>query len=136
MKEPRVGGCQCGALRYSVVGAPIALSVCHCSECQRQSGSAFGMSLTLPRDAFRVTSGEVRTFERKADSGNTVRCSFCPDCGTRIYHEPSAMAGSVNVKAGTLDDTSWLEPVLHAWTGNKQPWVVIPEGVRCFDEQP
>jgi hypothetical protein len=65
-----------------------------------------------------------------------VRCSFCPDCGTRIYHEPFKMAASVNVKPGTLDDTSWLEPALHVWARNKQPWVVIPEGVRCFDEQP
>ncbi len=136
MEKPREGGCQCGALRYSVVGAPIALAVCHCTECQRQSGSAFGMSLIVPKDAFRMTSGEPRTFERKADSGNTVRCAFCPGCGTRIYHEPAAMAASLNVKPGTLDDTSWLEPVVHAWTRSKQPWVVIPEGVRCFDEQP
>ena len=136
MEEPREGGCQCGALRYSVAGAPITLAVCHCTECQRQSGSAFGMSLVVPKDAFRMTSGEPRMFERKANSGNTVRCAFCPSCGTRIYHEPAATTASVNVKPGTLDDTSWLEPAVHFWTRGKQRWVVIPEGLLCFDEQP
>ena len=136
MDDPRDGGCQCGAVRYRVEGKPITLSVCHCTECQRQSGSAFGMSLIVPKGSFRLLSGAPKTFTRKAESGRTVDCAFCPDCGTRIYHRATYLKDTVNVKPGTLDDTSGLAPAIHVWTKEKQAWVSIPEGVRCFDGQP
>jgi hypothetical protein len=123
-------------VRYRIEGDPVALIVCHCTQCQRQSGSAFGMSLVVPKQAFVLESGTPRAFTRKADSGGSVACHFCPDCGTRIYHAPERMAETVNVKPGTLDDTSELAPRAHVWTSCKQPWVPIPEGVRCFEGQP
>ena len=130
------GGCQCGATRYRVEGSPVALAVCHCTECQRQSGSAFGMSLIVPKGSFRLVRGEPKKFTRIAESGRPVDCVFCPDCGTRIYHDPAKMPDTLNVKAGTLDDTAGLSPDLHVWTECKQPWVPIPEGARRFDRQP
>ena len=136
MSDPREGGCQCGAVRYRLEGEPVALIACHCTECQRQSGSAFGMSLIVPKDAFQLLSGELKRFTRTADSGRSVECAFCPACGTRIYHEPSSRKDTLNIKPGTLDGTSWLSPALHVWTKSKQPWVPIPEGVRSFEGQP
>ena len=127
------GGCQCGRVRYRVEDEPLAVAACHCTECQRQTGSAFGMSMVVPRDAFRLTSGELRTFTRKAYSGGTVVCAFCPECGTRITHAPSKMPKTLNVKPGTLDDTSWLTPALHVWLASKQSWVPVPDGVPRFD---
>jgi hypothetical protein len=132
----RQGGCQCGALRYRIEAEPVALVACHCTECQRQSGSAFGMSLVVPQQAFRMLSGEPRIFTRKAASGREVACAFCGECGNRIYHEPKYRQETLNVKPGTLDDTSWLSPALHVWTRSKQPWVPLPEGVRCLEGQP
>ena len=136
MADPREGGCQCGKVRYRIEGAPVAVGVCHCSDCQRQSGSAFGMSLILAKQHFRLLSGELRSFTKTAESGRTVECLFCPDCGTRIYHVPTMFEGVVNVKSGTLGDTAWLEPSVHTWTQSRQPWVTIPEDVRSFDTQP
>ena len=136
MGNPRDGGCQCGSIRYRINGEPLALAVCHCTECQRQSGSAFGMSLIVRRDIFELVSGELKDFSRSSDSGRAVRCAFCPSCGTRIYHEPSYVTGVLNVKAGTLDDTSALQPTLHAWTSSKQGWVAVPGEVQCFERQP
>ena len=81
----------------------IGLAVCHCRECQRQSGSAFGMSLAVPHRAFRLVSGALKSFEAVCDSGRTKTCAFCPECGTRIYHET---VNGMSVKPGTLDDTS------------------------------
>ncbi len=132
----RDGGCQCGRVRYRFEGEPVALAVCHCRECQRQSGSAFGMSLLVRRGGFRVTEGTPRTFLRKADSGRDVECAFCPDCGTRLFHVPHYLKDTLNVKPGTLDDTSWLAPSLHCWTASRQPWVSLPDGVRCVEGQP
>jgi hypothetical protein len=122
-------------VRYRVVGEPLALVACHCKECQRQSGSAFGMSLIVPQASFTV-DGELTMFERRADSGRTLRCFFCPECGTRIYHQPTYAAGVVNIKAGTLDDTASLEPQLHTWVDCKQQWTVIPAGAPTHPTQP
>lgn len=136
MDEVQEGGCQCGQLRYRFEGAPLAIAVCHCTECQRQSGSAFGMSLLVPQNSFQLIAGEVRDFTRSSDSGRRVRCVFCPSCGTRIYHDPAYAQGILNIKPGTLDDTSWLLPTVHVWTRSKQPWVTIPDGAKCFEQQP
>ena len=94
------------------------------------------MSLVVRLDDFELLSGKLRDFTRGSASGRTVRCAFCPDCGTRIYHEPRYASGVLNVKAGTLDDTSWLSPDLHAWTSSKQQWVTVPPGLKSFEEQP
>ena len=123
-------------MRYAIEGDPIWLAVCHCTECQRQSGSAFGMSLGVSAESFRILQGAVKKFTRSSDSGRSIACAFCPECGTRLFHEPAYAPGAVNVKPGTLDDTSWLRPMAHAWTSSKQPWVPIPEGVPCFEKQP
>jgi hypothetical protein len=130
----REGGCQCGRVRYRITAQPLMLVACHCSECQRQSGSAFGLSLIVPQGGVSI-QGELKIFERSSDSGRPLKCFFCPECGTRIYHQP-AYAPVVNMRAGTLDDTSGLEPKMHAWTSSKQPWVSIPEGVPTHPKQP
>ena len=131
MKEPTRGGCQCGSIRYEITKEALGLAVCHCRECQRQSGSAFGMSLAVPPGAFRLLSGVLKTFDVICDSGRTKTCAFCPECGTRIYHQT---VNGMSVKAGTLDDTSWLQPDANYWTMRKQPWVIITEEVRQFSD--
>ena len=136
MAESREGGCQCGNVRYRVEGEPIVLTVCHCNECKKQSGSAFGMSLTIRKEDFRLLKGELKTFSRTADSGRLVHCAFCPDCGTRIYHEPLYRKGAINIKPGTLDDTAALEPTIQVWTIRKHPWLTLDEDIAPFEQQP
>ena len=130
------GGCQCGGIRYEVRGARGRVHVCHCTDCQRQSGSAFGMTLVVSVDDFRITRGRLKTFASKSDAGRAKLGAFCPDCGTRIYHKPEWRKGSVSVKPGTLDDTSQLTPHSHIWTTSKQPWVTIPEDVETHEKHP
>jgi hypothetical protein len=129
------GGCTCGAIRYRLTGEPLATFVCHCTECQRQSGSAFAMSLMIPRDSFALLRGALRSYTRTSDSGRELGIAFCGDCGTRIFHEPRYREGVLNLKPGTLDDTSWLQPTHHFWTRSRQAWVELPEGVACFEMQ-
>ena len=131
----RAGGCQCGRVRYRLSGEPLMINVCHCTECQRQSGGAFGMSMMV-RESDLVVEGALKSFTRRADSGRTISCHFCPDCGTRIYHVPTYVQGIVNLKPGTLDGRSWLQPTAHFWTGSRQPWVALPEGVSQHEKQP
>jgi hypothetical protein len=130
------GGCQCGAVRYEVHGEPVVLYACHCMECQKQSASAFGLSMVVRKEDFALVVGEPRRWRRTAESGRTVTCHFCGDCGSRVYHNSSRGPEFVNVKAGSLDDTSWLRPAGHLWTKSAQPWVEIPADLPCFEGQP
>jgi hypothetical protein len=90
------------------------------------------MSLAVRSDAFRLLSGELRAFSVRCDSGRTKECTFCAICGTRIYHQ--VWKETLSIKAGTLDDTSSLNPSAHYWTKRKQPWVQIPDGVRSVED--
>ena len=92
MTFPQSGGCQCGAIRYEITGSPAAVYACHCTECQRQSGSAFAMAAVIPQQHFRITKGNPKMFARKTSPSKTMECWFCPDCGTRLYHVPGGAA--------------------------------------------
>ena len=133
---PRYGGCQCGAVRYQVSGPALKVYVCHCNECRKQSSSAFGVSVFVPRDALRVTRGAPRWWSRVADSGRTLDCAFCPDCGSRLWHRRAAQPDVVTVKAGSLDEPIDLEPAVHIWTSRKLPGVIIPPTARCYEREP
>ena len=123
-----VGGCQCRGVRYRCGASPVSIYACHCTECQRQSGSAFGSSMLVPRDTFSITQGTPKTWVRTSDSGRKVDCLFCPDCGTRIVHLPQHSPSMAIVRAGTLDDTSGIHLAGHIWTRSRQPWFRVPEG--------
>jgi hypothetical protein len=131
MTEVRTGGCQCGAVRYELTGEPLPLVICHCTECQKQSSSAFGMTLPVAKDALRV-SGELKVWRRTADSGRELACYFCADCGARLYHSSLLGPDYWHLKAGTLDDTSWLAPVAQVWTRSAQPWLDFSDRLLSF----
>jgi hypothetical protein len=137
MNFPQAGGCQCGAIRYEISGAPVAVYACHCTECQRQSGSAFAMAAVIPTEHFRITKGSPRMFARQTGPSKTMECWFCAECGTRLYHVPGgASYANRNVKPGTLDDRSWLSPAIHFWTRSAQKWVQIPDDAVRYETQP
>ncbi len=127
----QTGGCQCGMTRYRVNGKPLALNVCHCRDCQRQSGSAFGMSLIIQPEMFELTQGELSTFQTIADSGRDKVCAFCPGCGVRIYNQTSKLMA---VKAGTLDNTTKLQPNAHYWHRRKQAWLALTDDLPKHTE--
>jgi hypothetical protein len=83
--QQRHGGCQCDEILYELSGSPIPLYRCHCTDCQTASGSAFGMSMWVKKDDFKLTSGTLKSFIRIADSGAKVESFFCDACGVRIY---------------------------------------------------
>lgn len=132
---PVTGGCQCGAVRYRLKAAPVAFYLCHCTECQKQSSSAYGESLRV-NAADVETQGEMKSFVRSSDSGNELEGRFCPDCGTRLFHLRPGYGEQFSIKAGSLDDTSWLKPAGHIWTRSRQPHGVIPSGDLSYEEQP
>ncbi|NQU61338.1 MAG: GFA family protein [Rhodospirillales bacterium] len=136
MAEKLTGGCQCGDIRYEVSGEAQQVVACHCTDCQTQSGSAFGMTLVVKEENFKLTKGEVKGFTSKSAADRDKLGAFCPACGTRIYHKVEARPGKLAVKPGTLDDTSILKPSVHLWTSSKQSWVTIPDDAEAYEKQP
>ncbi|MDH3761715.1 MAG: GFA family protein [Gammaproteobacteria bacterium] len=133
------GGCQCGSIRYQLIGAPKMLYACHCSDCQKQSSSAFGMSLIMNRaDVDFIRGGEqLKTWDTQGEDGRLKRCAFCPECGSRIYHASEPKDETISIKAGSLDETRWLRPVAHIWLQSAQPWLDIESAqAHCFEREP
>lgn len=134
MRATYTGGCQCGSVRYTLTAPPVRVVACHCKECQRQSGSAFGLSMIVPEGSLKVT-GETKTFTRIADSGNENTGVFCPTCGVRVYQIPGHIKGVLVLKPGTLDDTSCVRPSYFVWMKSAQGWVPVPDGVTTLQGQ-
>ena len=130
---PQTGGCQCGTVRYRLDASPLGVWACHCNLCRKQSGSAFGMSMSVPVEALRFTSGEPAVWTREAASGHTVDCLFCQTCGSRIAHRRHEHGGRITLKPGTLDDTSWFAPEKHFFTEEALEWIapLIEAGNRA-----
>lgn len=131
---PLTGGCQCGQVRYAIKAIPYVFYLCHCTECQRHTSSAFGESLWVSWQSLEIV-GELRPFYRIAASGAKREGHFCPNCGTRIVHGTRG-SEKATIKAGTLDDTSWLVPAGHIWTRSKQPFVAIATDEITYPGEP
>jgi hypothetical protein len=129
------GGCLCGKIRYSINADPVFTGVCHCSNCQKQSGSSFSIVVGVPAAAFSV-QGEMKTYQDKGDSGKAVGRLFCPDCGSPIQSDVEAMPGIAIIKAGTLDDTSSLKPGMQIFCDSAQPWVQLGGDMKRFAKMP
>ena len=131
------GGCLCGAVRYRSDAEPLMQVVCHCETCRKNSGSAFSMNVAVPQDKLRIESGSPRRYEDYSGaSGKPFYRFFCGDCGSHIYSHGAAYGAIAFIKAGTLDDPSWVAPMLHIWCAEKLPWVDIPEGVKAGAREP
>ena len=134
MSDVKTGGCLCGAVRYTVTGAPLTSGICHCRNCQKQAGSAWSMLIGVPATAL-VVEGQVSTYVDSGDSGGTVRRQFCGTCGSPLFSHAEALPGMVFIKAGTLDDTSDFAPAAQYYMKSKQAWVDLG-AVPGFDTVP
>lgn len=118
---PMTGGCPCGAIRYEITLFPRLLYCCNCTDCQRASGSAFALNMPVLSRGFRILHGDPRAWHHRSPRGVEVTSRFCGDCGGRLYGERSGRAESLNLRAGTLDDTSWLMPVAQIFGEARNP---------------
>ncbi len=119
------GGCLCSAIRYTSEAEPLATVICNCINCQKQTGAAYSLNIVLPKGALDV-QGEMTTYVDTGDSGKTLDRNFCGRCGSSISSEPSAVGTITVLKAGTLDDTSWVKPVMEIYCDSAQAWTRAP----------
>jgi hypothetical protein len=135
MAKLYTGGCLCNSLRYQFKTKPQTVYICHCTECQKVSSSAFGMSVRVNGDDFNITRGTSKIIKTTADSDRTKEGLFCPECGNRISSKPTS-GNFVIVKAGTLDNPNWFRPVAHIWTRSAQSWFSFLDGLPKFEQAP
>jgi hypothetical protein len=116
------GSCMCGQISYDSDAEPAMTAVCHCVDCQKQSGTAFSIVVGLPRDQLKV-NGNLAIFTTRGGSGEAVNRHFWGTCGSPICSQVDAMPDILFIKAGTLEDTSWLQPQLEFWCDSAQSWL-------------
>jgi hypothetical protein len=133
---PMTGGCSCGAIRYEIASFPLLLYTCNCTNCQRASGSAFALNMPVKARDFHILHGAPKPWRHTSPSGVAVISWFCGDCGGRLYGDRAGRAEIVNLRAGTLDDTSWLVPAAHMFTRSAQPWVQPAAAAECHETEP
>jgi len=135
MTAPFTGGCMCRAVRYECSVEPFATGNCHCRDCQQSSGSAFVPGLFVPQDAVKI-KGEVKYYDVKADSGNTISRGFCPNCGATLFGISTSLPSIIGIRAGSLDDPSWYRPAVDFYTASAQPWDYMNPDLPKFPKQP
>lgn len=118
------GGCFCEHIRYRATIDPSQVIICHCTDCQRNSGTAYGTVVGVVDQDFELLTGTLKTFNKVADSGNIRALAFCPECGTRI-HASTVGEGNpfIGLRTGTIDQRRMLTPTMQAWSGSALDWV-------------
>lgn len=128
----RQAACSCGQLSLTTRGEPIRISVCHCLECQRRTGSIFGAQARFSRDNVEIL-GQSSRYHRVADSGHEITFHFCPMCGATVFYLPEAEPDTIAVPVGVFADPAFPAPRVSVYESRKHPWARVPEGVEHFD---
>lgn len=126
----RTASCRCGQLCATVTGDPVRVSVCHCLNCKKRSGSAFAVQARWPSAQVKI-EGRSNTFVKIADSGNSATFHFCPECGSDVYYEIDGKFDDlVAIPLGAFDDPYFGSPEYSVWEDRKHPWVeIVGDGV-------
>ncbi len=136
VKPPFSGRCACGAIRYTVGSAPLAMVNCHCRDCQYASGGAHSSSLVVHCSAVTV-DGEPRWYETRAASGMLARRGFCPTCGSPLFADSETSRGIIlAIKAASLDAPEGFEPMIDMWMRSAVPWACTNPAIPKFDTNP
>ena len=133
------GGCLCGQVRYRTVAEPVRVTICHCTFCQRLTGSAFLVEPIFKREDIVFSGIAPRVYHHQSDtSGKRVSINFCGRCGTTLYLDLERFPDILGVCGGTFDDPNWFDrssaKCRHIFTRSAQEGVVLPAGVNTFVE--
>lgn len=128
------GGCRCGKVRYEATADPIFTGVCHCTSCQKSTGSAFATVVALPTAALTVT-GATKQFDDIGDTGQATHRQFCPDCGSTVVQTADVMAGVTMVPVGSLDNPASASPAMQIYCDSALPWAKVPD-MQGFPKMP
>jgi len=132
---PMEGGCDCGGVRYRMTTAPMFVHCCHCTWCQRETGTAFALNALIEADRVVLLKGEVDVVDTPSNSGKGQKFSRCPTCRMALWSNYAGAGEAIRfVRVGTLDQAFRLKPDIHIFTSTKQPWVILPPDTPAVPE--
>jgi hypothetical protein len=133
--EPYEGGCTCRHIRYRMDAKPLFVHCCHCTWCQRETGSAFALNAMIESEHVALLHGDVEVVDTPSASGRGQRISRCPRCRIAVWSNYAGGGDAVRfVRVGTLDEPGRCPPDIHIFTSTRQPWVVLPAGTPAVPE--
>lgn len=131
----RVASCSCGQLSANCAGEPVRVGACHCTECQRRTGSVFGVGAYYPRAQVSL-AGDYKRYARSSDAGRRVECHFCPECGTTVTWDLELFPDMTAVAVGCFADPHFPAPQRAVWASQKHDWIAFSKGITELETQP
>ena len=136
MKDSITGGCLCGEIRYEVPQGNLSGTYCHCTDCQKATGVAYAFSVPIAPQDFVLSSGDVKSYEKMADSGRKIVRNFCSNCGSMVFTGDMKTSPYIWIKVGTLDNPELVKPIQQIWTSSRQTWSNIDADLPSFEKNP
>jgi len=131
------GRCHCGYITYEAVIDPDKILICHCTDCQTLSGSPFRAVAYTREDAFKLLSGELKTYVKTSESGSKRQQTFCPECGAPVYATADGVGPKVySLRVGAIRQRDQIVPHVQVWSRSAQPWITHIASMRKFEKQP
>ncbi len=129
----RTATCACGQLSATCEGEPVRISVCHCLNCQKRSGSSFAAQARFLVDQVTIT-GQSQQWSKTGDEGGDATFSFCPDCGSTVFYSARSLPGLVAVAIGAFADPSFAAPIYSVYESRKHAWVdIVGSGIEHYE---
>lgn len=125
----KTAACSCGQLRVICEGAPLRVSLCHCLECQKRTGSLFGVAARFACEHVTI-EGRATKYQRRGDDGHLVSSHFCPDCGSTVWWELDVQPGVVAVAVGAFADPDFPMPARSVYQHRRHRWLELPESIE------
>jgi hypothetical protein len=129
------GACHCGNITYVAEIDPENVGICHCTDCQTLSGSAFRASVRATKEAFSLSGGQPKIYIKTAESGAKRAQAFCPECGTSIYSTAAIDPQIFNIRLGTVRQRAQLRPKAQGWCRSALDWVMDLHSIKQFPKQ-
>ena len=132
----REAACQCGRLVIRCRGEPAKISLCHCLDCQRRTGSVFSIAVFFAKEQVTIAEGSSTQFRRGSDSGFDVTFHFCSVCGSTIWWEPERLPSMVGVAVGAFADPDFPAPQQAVWDKRQHGWLCLPDEIVSYPQNP
>lgn len=129
----RTAQCCCGSLQLVATGDPTLVAACHCTECQRRTGAAFGVAAYFEKSQVKP-KGAYKIYTRDGQEGRKVRMHFCPECGITVYWDADFLPTHIGVAVGTFLDPSFPAPTRSVWEQSRYPWVNFNHDIERFQQ--
>jgi hypothetical protein len=129
------GRCLCGSVSFESTSEPNFQANCHCDDCRRVGGGAYGSNVFVPAEALTIT-GETSSYQHQSDRGTEMTKRFCPNCGSPLFSLNSGAPERIGIRVGVIEDASWFKPKANVYSSKKLASTPLDPEVKAFDKMP